>query len=41
MACRGLWSGRFTSATQIQGLQFCLDGSGVRGGWQGTIGPKP
>ena len=41
VACRGLWSGRFTSATEVQGLQFCLDGSGVRGVWRGTASPGP
>jgi hypothetical protein len=41
VACRGLWIGRFTSATQVQGLQFCLDGSGVRGVWRGTVVPAP
>ncbi len=41
VACRGLWAGRFTSATQVQGLQFCLDGSGVRGVWRGTVVPAP
>lgn len=39
VACRGLWLGRFTSATQIGGSFFCLDGSGRRGTWSGVVVP--
>lgn len=40
-ACRGLWVGRFTAPGQVQGAQYCLDGSGVAGFWRGTVAANP
>jgi hypothetical protein len=40
-ACRGLWLGSFTTPSQVQGKQYCLDGSGIVGAWRGAVASIP